>query len=73
MTLAVRARAVVPGQLIELAPGVAPDAPDAPCVPLLVEATSRFAGLVALFVHDPEGDWAGLVILDESTDLAVRP
>ena len=70
MTLAVRARAVVPGQLIELAPGIAPDAP---CVPLLVEATSRFAGLVALFVHDPEGDWAGLVILDESTDLAVRP
>lgn len=70
MTLAVRARAVVAGQLIELAPDVAPDAPR---VPLLVEVASRFAGLVALFVHDPEGDWTGLVILDESTDLAVRP
>lgn len=71
MTLAVRARAVVAGQLIELAPDVAPE--DAPRVPLLVETTSHFAGLVAIFVHDPEGDWAGLVILDESADLAVRP
>ena len=69
MTLAVRASAVLAGQLIELADGRALDAPQ---VPLLVDAVSRLGGLVAVFAHDPAGGWTGLIVLDATDDGAVR-